>query len=226
MAIIALGTPSGKIALEVELFGSEQIRSRIASWAQTVPGMPIYIDGQVIPDDLRQSILDWFAQQSQPSDVPAPQAAPAPQAPGNQLTPGQFQAFNQHLGQAAAEMLETQFKLVQQAQAFTDWQLETYKKMNATMLERDQRAADEAVRQRRMTHQSLQDIDLLDRSVKVQELIQALSGGTKRGASAPNARTAGSSRSSMDWIHALATVVQGPAPSGADAAEPKPDEKK
>jgi hypothetical protein len=90
------------------------------------------------------------------------------------------------------------------------------------MFERDKMAADEAVRQRKMTHQSLRDIDLLERSIKVQEVTELFQTLGKRSVAA-NARMTAAPRGSspMDWVHAIATVVGGGKPG-----EPKPDEQK
>ena len=227
MAKLVIASHDGEILDEVEIVGDEKVGDQVASWVSTRPGLPIYVNGRLLAEDLRRKILNAIAGATVPRDqglgTPVPQAPPAPVGP---ITPEEFRTFNQLLGQAAEGLLHTHQEILRQAQASAQWQLENLKNCSAVMLERDKLAADEAARQRRMTHQSLRDIDLLDRSVKMQEVTDAFQPTAMRGLAA-NARMSSRGPSPMmDWVHAIATVVHGPRPGTTGPNEPKPGESK
>lgn len=228
MAKLIIASPDGEVLDEMDVVGDEQVGSQVATWVSTRPGLPIYINGRLLSDELRRKILHAIAQSAAQRDLGVEGATPhrAHHAPVGPITPDEFTTFNQLLGQAAAGLLHTQQEILRQAQASTQWQLDNLKMGSAAMLERDRLAADEAARQRKLTHQSLRDIDLLDRSVKVQELTDAFQTVTKRGLAA-NARMSPREPSPvMDWVHAIATVVHGPRSGAPGPNEPKPGESK
>ena len=224
MSRIIVTSSDGEVLGDLELFGEKRVRRQVVSWVRTLPTLPIYVDGLLVSDELRKQILLCTEETSaEDDDEPSAQSAPPLRtARAGPITPGEFTAFNQLLGQAADEVLQAQMNVIQQAQSFAAWQIGHCARMGEAMFERDKMAADEAVRQRRMTHQSLQDIDLLERSIKVQEVTELFQTISKRGVAA-NARMSAPSRGSspMDWVNAIATVV-----TGAKPGEPKPGESK
>ena len=224
MSRIIVASSDGEVLGDLELHGEKRVRRQVVSWVRTLPNLPIYVDGLLVSDELRKQIL-LCPEETRPEDddEPSAQSPPPPRtARAGPITPGEFTAFNQLLGQAADEVLQAQMNVIQQAQSFAAWQIGHCARMGEAMFERDKMAADEAVRQRRMTHQSLQDIDLLERSIKVQEVTELFQTISKRGVAA-NARMSAPSRGSspMDWVNAIATVVGVGKPG-----EPKPDEQK
>ena len=224
MSRIIVASSDGEVLSDLEVHGEKRIRRQVVTWVRTLPTLPIYVDGLLVSDELRQQIL-LSTEKTDPEDddEPSAQSPPPPRtARAGPITPDQFTAFNHLLGQAADEVLQAQMNVIQQAQSFAAWQIGHCARMGEAMFERDRVAADEAVRQRRMTHQSLQDIDLLERSIKVQEVTELFQTISKRGVAA-NARMSAPSRGSspMDWVHAIATVVGVGKPG-----EPKPDEQK
>ena len=224
MSRIIVASSDGEVLSDLEVHGEKRIRRQVVTWVRTLPTLPIYVDGLLVSDELRQQIL-LSTEKTDPEDddEPSAQSPPPPRtARAGPITPDQFTAFNHLLGQAADEVLQAQMNVIQQAQSFAAWQIGHCARMGEAMFERDRVAADEAVRQRRMTHQSLQDIDLLERSIKVQEVTELFQTISKRGVAA-NARMSAPSRGSspMDWVNAIATVVGVGKPG-----EPKPDEQK
>lgn len=224
MSRIIVASSDGEVLGDLELHGEKRVRRQVVSWVRTLPNLPIYVDGLLVSDELRKQIL-LCPEETRPEDddEPSAQSPPPPQtARAGPITPGEFTAFNQLLGQAADEVLQAQMNVIQQAQSFAAWQIGHCARMGEAMFERDKMAADEAVRQRRMTHQSLQDIDLLERSIKVQEVTELFQTISKRGVAA-NARMSAPPRGSspMDWVNAIATVV-----TGAKPGEQKPGESK
>ena len=224
MSRIIVASRDGEVLGDIEVADPERVGSQVAAWVYTLPNLPIYIDGVLLADDLRQKIFESVDEaMRQSGERPSGPMPRVPQAqPVGPITPGEFTSFNQLLGQAADEILQGHMSVIQQAQSFTAWQLDLCTRLSETMLERDKLAADEAVRQRRMTHQSLRDIDLLDRSVKLQQVTDLFQEVSKRSVAA-NARMSAPSRGSspMDWVNAIATVV-----TGAKPGEPKPGESK
>ncbi len=226
MSRIILATRDGEVLGDLEIAGEQNIGSQVATWVHTLPNLPIYVDGMLLSDELRLQILKSIAQADQQGEVSAT-PAPAPCSPAmaraGPITPGEFTTFKDLLGQAASEILQAHVGVIQQAQSFAAWQIGVCARLSETMLERDKLAADEAARQRKMTHQSLRDIDLLERSIKVQEVTDLFQEVSRRGVAAANARMSASSRGSspIDWVNAIATVV-----SGAKASEPKSGESK
>lgn len=224
MSRIIVASSDGEVLSDLEVHGEKRIRRQVVTWVRTLPTLPIYVDGLLVSDELRQQIL-LSTEKTDPEDddEPSAQSPPPPRtARAGPITADQFTAFNHLLGQAADEVLQAQMNVIQQAQSFAAWQIGHCARMGEAMFERDRVAADEAVRQRRMTHQSLQDIDLLERSIKVQEVTELFQTISKRGVAA-NARMSAPSRGSspMDWVNAIATVVGVGKPG-----EPKPDEQK
>jgi hypothetical protein len=224
MSRIIVTTRDGEVISDLEVIGNDQIGGQVATWVHSLPNLPIYVEGILLSDELRQEILRSMAQAGQQGGWQAP--APAPPSPRAErigpITPEEFTAFNHLLGQAADEILQAHVNVLQQAQSIAAWQIGLCSRMSETMLERDRSAADEAARQRKMTHQSLRDIDLLDRSIKVQEVTDLFQEISRRGVAA-NARMTAPSRGSspMDWINAIATVV-----GVGKQGEPKPGESK
>lgn len=223
MSRIIVATRDGEVLSDLEVVGYDRIGSQVATWVHLLPNLPIYVDGKLLTDELRQQIQESMAQAEPPGDVQAPapeQHPPRPERTGP-ITPDEFTAFNQLLGQAADEVLQAHVNAMQQAQSFTAWQLGLCARMSESMLERDRLAADEAARQRKMTHQSLRDIDLLDRSIKVQQVSDMFQEISRRGTPA-NARMTAPSRGSspMDWVQAIAAVI------GGRQDETKPGESK
>lgn len=207
MSRMVVTTRDGAPLYDLEVEGDENVAHQVAAWVQALPGLPIYINGNLLPDDMRQQILLALAQDA-PAVPPQPNDNSQPKR-SSSLTSAEFATFNQLLGQAADDVRRAHFQVIEQAQAFASWQLGYLTQASEMMLERDKQAADEAARQRKMTHQSLKDIDLLDRSVKVTELTEVFQGISARGASSANVRMMGPGRAPIDWMHALATLVGG-----------------
>lgn len=222
MSRIIVATHDGEVISDLEVVGDQQISGQVATWVHMLPNLPIYVDGKLLTDELRQQILDAMAAAEPRRDGQAPAQVQHPQRPQHPqrtgpLTSDEFTTFNQLLGKAADEILQAHMNALQQAQAFAAWQLGLCARMSESMLERDRVAADEAARQRKVTHQSLRDIDLLDRSIKVQQVSDMFQEISRQGLPA-NARMAASSRGSspMDWVQAFATVI------GGRSGEPEP----
>ena len=225
MSRIIVTSRDGEVLSDLDVVGDDRIGRQVATWVLTLPNLPIYVDGLLLSDELRKQILLSMEKESPAGDEEPSARLPPPSpraARAGPITPDEFTTFNRLLGQAADELLQAHMNAIQQAQSFAAWQIGHCARMSETMFERDKTAADEAVRQRKMTHQSLRDIDLLERSIKVQEVTELFQTLGKRTIAA-NARMAAAPRGSspMDWVHAIATVVGGGKPG-----EPKPDEPK
>lgn len=221
MSRIVVTTRDGAPLDDLEVDGLENVGRQVATWIKSLPGLPIYIDGRLLDDDLRQKMLLSMAQADAASAATVPlQPSSLPPRAGS-ITSDEFATYNQLLGQAADDVRRAHFQVVEQAQAFTTWQLRFFASVGEMMIERDKQSSEEAARQRKMTHQSLRDIDLLDRSIKVTEVNEVFQGISAKGASSANARMIAPSRIPMDWMQAIATFV-----GGFKQSETKPDESK
>jgi len=219
MSRIVLTTQDGDIFDDLEIVGEANIGRQVAAWVHTHPHLPIYIDGKLLADELRCEILEAMAQASTSPSTPG---EATPEQAGS-ITPEEFRTFNQLLGQAATDLRRAQIQMVEQAQSLTAWQLNFCKAFSEMLLERDKHAADEAARQRRMTHQSLRDIDLLDRSITVTEVTEMFQRTNPRGPNAASARMMAPSNGygPKEWVQALAAVAGMWRPPEAKPEEPK-----
>ena len=111
-----------------------------------LPDAGIYLDGELLPDEARAAM-----RLTMPREAAAPLVHPPPE-------PEKLRDY--------AETLQRAFEDVRQGyvQSLRDFQ-DCARRFSEMWIERERQFADEAARQRELTHRSLADVDLLGRSV-------------------------------------------------------------
>ena len=156
--VVAIDQETGRAIDEVvesEFLAWELVRECLGFW----PEAAVYVDGHLIPE----SLAVWLSQGGAPPQMPAPAPpqAPAPSSPPQMtIEPEKIPDFAALVCRFFSDAFQAQIEGLTSV-------VEMSKKLSALMIERERQHADEAVRQRKLLHQSLADIDLLDRSVAV-----------------------------------------------------------
>src|SRR5690606_16549198 len=127
-----------------------------------MPDANIYLDGQLVPTAARTAMQ--LTMSSGTATAVNNIAAPVPE-------PDRLKDYGETLQRAFDDLRKGY------VQSLNDLQ-ECAKRFSSMWIEREQQFADEAARQRGLTHQSLADADLLARSVKAVQLqdVLAMSG--------------------------------------------------
>lgn len=155
MRRMVVRTASGRVVTDVEVT-EQQLAEGVARWIQVAPDCGVYVDGVLVSDEVRRA---WQASTGatspMPTPMPAPPVASAPAAP---IEPEQLRSAAEAMQYAYTSVVKGWQDLLDYAQDFT-------KKSGEQILERERAIADEAARQRELTHKSMKDINLLERSV-------------------------------------------------------------
>ena len=128
------------------------VRECLRAW----PDAQVYVDGQRLHPMVKARILEELAELADP-----------PASPEMVMAPERIPEFAESVCRFFDDAFQSQIKgldgFVTLSQRYGELLLERERRM----VERERELADEAVRQRKLLHQSLADIDLLDRSVTV-----------------------------------------------------------
>ena len=156
----------------------ERLVEHVAPYAQS-PETWIYINGRLLPPEQRAAFLEQIAadaaaqaassQSPRPAEAsPPPSPSPSPSSsPAAVPEPEAVVTWMDILQRGLEEVRRGSIQNLHDIQEFTRRSSEMHLQMQREL-------ADEAVRQRKLTAQSLADIDLLDRSVKTTQLNDAL----------------------------------------------------
>ncbi|MEZ4453539.1 MAG: hypothetical protein R3B09_29045 [Nannocystaceae bacterium] len=194
---VVVVTPDNELISDVTL-PPEQLVEHVTAFA-VIHNTGIYIDGQLLPPEQREALVQGLlARARQP-----PQIAALP-------TPAEVLSWTEVLqrslndtAQGYADVRKAQAQCVHDMQAF----MREYAEMH---LRAQREMADEAVRQRQLTAQSLGDIDLLDRAATTVRLNQAMASAAESfarprvAAAAASTSTAVARRDGLtlsDWLH-------------------------
>ena len=129
----------------------QELVASVVTLSQVLPELGIYIDGQLVTPEVRQAMTAALAAA----------AASATEAPLPE--PARLKEYSETLKQSFADLHQGYVQFIRDTQ-------ELARRSGELLIERERQFADEAVRQRKLTSQSLADIDLLGRSVKTVQL--------------------------------------------------------
>lgn len=155
MRWMVVTTARGEFVTE---FGvSEQLLVDVlCHWVRAMPDAGLYLDGELVPNDARALMQLAAAAPSAAAPVPA--------------TPPEPEKLRSY-----AEVLQLGFEDLRKGYVEYLGNLHDCAKRYGEMwLEREKQFADEAARQRELTHKSLKDADLLGRSVAAAQLKDVL----------------------------------------------------
>ncbi len=156
----------------------------IATWFQLLPDAGIYLDGNLVTEDVR------LAMQAAVAAATPAHAEPSPD-------PAQLKEYAETLKDVYADI---RGGYVQSLREFHD----VARRFSDMWIERERQFADEAARQRALTGRSLADVDLLGRSVKAAELQQVFAAA---GSNSMARARQGHSASLMDLLGGLLRAV-------------------
>ena len=151
MRRMVVRTASGKVVTDVGV-AEQQLAECVTRWIRIAPGCGVYVDGVLVSNEVRRA---WQAATGAASTTPAPAVVSAPVAP---IEPDQLRSAAEAMQYAYSGVVKGWQDVLDFAQDFT-------KKCGEQLLERERAIADEAARQRELTHKSMKDINLLERSV-------------------------------------------------------------
>ncbi|PCC68222.1 hypothetical protein SAMN02745121_08627 [Nannocystis exedens] len=143
-----------------------QIVGALCAWLGLLPDAGIYIDGELVPDEVRVAIRFALASETAPS--PAVQVAPVPPP-----EPEKLRDYTETLQRAFDDLRQGHVQTLRDMQ-------DCARRFSEMWLERERQFADEAARQRELTGKSLADVDLLGRSVKAVQLEDVIALSTAR----------------------------------------------
>lgn len=146
MRRMVVSTSSGEYIREADMDEQELVAS-VVTLSQVLPELGIYIDGQLVTPEVRQAMTAALAAA----------AASATEAPLPE--PARLKEYSETLKQSFADLHQGYVQFIRDTQ-------ELARRSGELLIERERQFADEAVRQRKLTSQSLADIDLLGRSIK------------------------------------------------------------
>lgn len=145
MRWMVVTTARGQVVNELDV-SEEQLVDVVSTWVRALPDADIYLDGQRVPQEARLLMLAG--------------ASPAPAATQVVLPPEPEKL------RSYAEVLQHGFEDLRKGYVTSINDLhDCAKRFGEMWLERERQFADEAARQRELTHKSLKDADLLGRSV-------------------------------------------------------------
>lgn len=146
MRWMVVTTARGQVIDELEV-SEEQLVDVVSTWVRALPDADIYLDGQRVSQEARLVMLATMS--------PAAASTPAAVLPPE---PEKLRSY--------AEVLQLGFEDLRKGYVASLNDLhDCAKRFGDMWLERERQFADEAARQRDLTHKSLKDADLLGRSV-------------------------------------------------------------
>ena len=146
MRRMVVSTSSGEFIREADVEEHELVAS-VVTLSHVLPELGIYIDGQLVTPEVRQAMTAALA------------AAAASTAEAPLPEPARLKEYSETLKQSFADLHQGYVQFIRDTQ-------ELARRSGELLIERERQFADEAVRQRKLTSQSLADIDLLGRSIK------------------------------------------------------------
>ena len=132
-----------------------EVPANVVTWLHLLPDAGIYIDGQLVTEEQHRVMKLALAAAAATSAVPEAQAAPP--------DPDRLKDYGAVLRQTFGDLHQGYVDLNREMLNWT-------RQSGAVLIQRERELADEAARQRKLTSQSLADIDLLGRSVKTVQL--------------------------------------------------------
>ena len=163
MRRMVISTARGEFVTEKDV-AEEQLAAALVECLRVMPDAGVYLDGHLVPEEARLAALRALSVGT--AQVPAQAVAPPP-------SPEKLKEYSETL-QHAFEDLRKGY-----VQSLRDLQ-DCAKRYSDMWIEREKQFADEAARQRGLTHKSLADVDLLGRSVKAAQLKEVLAAGNVR----------------------------------------------
>jgi hypothetical protein len=146
MRWMVVTTTRGQVLNELDV-SEEQLVDVVSTWVRALPDADIYLDGQRVPQEARLLMLAAASPAAATTQV----AAPPPE-------PEKLRSY--------AEVLQLGFDDLRKGYvASLNDMHDCAKRFGEMWLERERQFAEEAARQRELTHKSLKDADLLGRSV-------------------------------------------------------------
>lgn len=157
MRRMVVSTASGEFITEMDVEEHELVGT-VSAWVHVLPDAGIYLDGVLVPDEARVTMRLAMS-----AGTASPLTSPTSLPP----EPEKLKDY--------AETLQRAFDDVRKGyvQSLRDFQ-DCAKRFSEMWIEREQQFANEAARQRELTHKSLADVDLLGRSVKAVQLEEVL----------------------------------------------------
>jgi hypothetical protein len=147
MRRMVVSTSSGEYIREADM-DEQQLVASVVTLSQVLPELGIYIDGHLVTPEVRQAMTAALAAAA----TSAASEAPLPE-------PARLKEYSETLKQSFADLHQGYVQFIRDTQ---EWA----RRSGELLIERERQFADEAVRQRKLTGQSLADIDLLGRSIK------------------------------------------------------------
>ena len=180
MRRMVVSTARGEFVDEKDV-AEEQLVKELVDCYRVLPDAGIYLDGHLVPEEARRAALAALSEG--PAQAPAPVAAsplpagaapvaasplPAGAAPvaAPPLEPEKLKEYGQVLAQLFDDMRKG---YVQSMNELND----IFRRYREMCLDTERRFADEVAQQRALTHKSLADVDLLGRSVKATQIMNA-----------------------------------------------------
>jgi hypothetical protein len=145
MRRMVVSTSSGEYIREADV-DEQQLVASVVTLSQVLPELGIYIDGQLVTPEVRQAMTAALAAATSAAEAPLPE-------------PARLKEYSETLKQSFADLHQGYVQFIRDTQ---EWA----RRSGELLIERERQFADEAVRQRKLTSQSLADIDLLGRSIK------------------------------------------------------------
>ena len=144
MVRLVVTTHSGEIVRDLRV-GEPELVAEVITMIEALPGFPTYIEGDLLPPEQRASLLYQATQVRQS------------RARGSEdMTPAQLEQTTGIISRACEDIRRLHIRSVEEFGAAVH-------AVNRSLVE-------SAVKQRFMLHQSLDDIDMIDRSTKVVDL--------------------------------------------------------
>lgn len=144
MVRLVVTNNSGEIVRDLRVNESELV-SEVIALIEALPDYPTYVEGDLLPPQQRASLLYQAAQVRQARDRSS-----------EDMTPAQFEQTAGIISRSCDDIRRAQIQSVRELG-------QAVQAVNKSLVE-------DAVKQRFMLHQSLDDIDLIDRSAKIIQL--------------------------------------------------------
>jgi len=150
MRRMVVTTARGQLVTEADV-AEDQLVEVVSAWVRAMPDAGIYLDGELVPPQARLAMQLAMSAQSASAATTATTVAALPE-------PERLRSY--------AEVMQLAFNDLRDGYVASLRHLhECATQYSAMWLEREKQLADEAARQRELTHQSLKDLDLLERCV-------------------------------------------------------------
>jgi hypothetical protein len=157
MRWMVVTTACGEFIAEFEV-PEEALVDVVSTWVRGMPDAGLYLDGELVPQEAR-TLMQLAATPTTTAPTPASFVAPP--------EPEKLRSY--------AEVLHLGFEDLRKGYVeYIHTMHDSAKRYGEIVLERERQFAEEAARQRELTHKSLKDADLLERSVAAFKLKEAL----------------------------------------------------